>query len=612
MQSTIPFLTFELKMDALSAFFVLALSILVLCVSIYSIDYLSHYIGKRPLGLFHFLYALFILSMMFVLTSSNALFFYIAWEVMALVSYFLVIFESEKEENRKAGALYVVMTHLATAFLLGGFMIVYRYTGSFDLFGSAEAVPELVKNIVFLFFVIGFGTKAGMIPLHIWLPYAHPAAPSNVSALMSGIMIKTAVYGLARFVIGFLGIEQTWWGVLILSLGIISAVLGVAYALMEQNIKRLLAFSSVENMGIILIGMGAAMIALSKGNSFVAELALTACLFHTLNHSLFKGGLFLGAGSIQYACHTKEIEDLGGLIKKMPITAALFLCFSLAVSSIVPFNGFVSEWLTLQSLFASIVGGQEGLNILSILGIAALGMAGAFAVACFVKLFGIAFLGLPRSEHAENAKEVPVFMNLGIGILAGACLLIGLFPLAMLKLVDKAAFSLTGASIFEELHGGLLIASCSIEWSKGAVSPIVFVLLLGIIVLLLLVTLRLIGGKYKEKKYGTWDCGYAGLNSRMQYTGTGFSKPLKIVFKILYRPSRKLELRGESAYHPEKMEYITSSESIFEKYIYRPIFTKARSLSRFTKLRIQTGSIHNYLLYIFIAVLVLMTYHRFA
>ncbi|MDD3350714.1 MAG: proton-conducting transporter membrane subunit, partial [Eubacteriales bacterium] len=295
MQSTIPFLTFELKMDALSAFFVLALSILVLCVSIYSIDYLSHYIGKRPLGLFHFLYALFILSMMFVLTSSNALFFYIAWEVMALVSYFLVIFESEKEENRKAGALYVVMTHLATAFLLGGFMIVYRYTGSFDLFGSAEAVPELVKNIVFLFFVIGFGTKAGMIPLHIWLPYAHPAAPSNVSALMSGIMIKTAVYGLARFVIGFLGIEQTWWGVLILSLGIISAVLGVAYALMEQNIKRLLAFSSVENMGIILIGMGAAMIALSKGNSFVAALALTACLFHTLNHSLFKGGLFLGA-----------------------------------------------------------------------------------------------------------------------------------------------------------------------------------------------------------------------------------------------------------------------------------------------------------------------------
>ncbi len=287
--SAIPFLSFELKFDPLSAFFVLALSILVCCVSVYSIGYLSHYEGKRPLGLFHFLYAIFIFSMMLVLTSSNAIFFYIAWEAMAVISYFLVIFESEKEENRKAGALYVVMTHIATAFLLAGFMIVYRYTGSFDLFGSSEALPETAKNIVFLLFLIGFGTKAGIIPLHIWLPYAHPAAPSNVSALMSGIMIKTGIYGLARFVIGFLGVENTWWGVLILSVGIVSAVLGVAYALMEHNIKRLLAFSSVENIGIILIGMGVSMIALAKGNAFVAALALAACLLHTLNHALFKG-----------------------------------------------------------------------------------------------------------------------------------------------------------------------------------------------------------------------------------------------------------------------------------------------------------------------------------
>ena len=266
-------------MDGLSAFFILALSVLVICVSLYSVGYLSHYCGKRPLGLFHFLYAMFIISMMLVLTSSNTVFFYMTWEVMSLVSYFLVIFESEKEENRKAGTLYIVMTHVATAFLLAGFMIIYSYTGSFDIFGSSDAIPETAKNIIFIFFLVGFGTKAGVIPVHIWLPYAHPAAPSNISALMSGIMIKTAIYGLVRFVIGFLGVTHVLVGVLVLSIGIVSTVLGVAYALMEHNIKRLLAFHSVENIGIILIGIGVSMTATANGNIFIAALALVAALF---------------------------------------------------------------------------------------------------------------------------------------------------------------------------------------------------------------------------------------------------------------------------------------------------------------------------------------------
>ena len=610
-RSSIPFLSFGLKMDGLSAFFILALSVLVLCVSIYSVGYLSHYCGKRPLGLFHFLYAMFILSMMLVLTSSSTVFFYMAWELMSLVSYFLVIFESEKEENRKAGTLYIVMTHVATAFLLAGFMIIYSYTGSFDIFGSSDAIPEGAKNIIFIFFLVGFGTKAGVIPVHIWLPYAHPAAPSNVSALMSGIMIKTAIYGLVRFVIGFLGVTHVWWGVLVLSIGIVSTVLGVAYALMEHNIKRLLAFHSVENIGIILIGIGVSMTATANGNIFIAALALVAALFHTFNHALFKGGLFLGAGSIQFSCHTKDIEELGGLIKKMPVTALFVLCFSLAISAIVPFNGFVSEWLTFQSLFASITQGQAAINILSIIGVAALGMAGALAAACFVKLFGIAFLGLPRSEHAENAVEVPTSMNAGMGILAALCLAIGILPLAALQFVDKAVSALSGVSVLEQLHGGLLIAYSSLEFKGGTISPVSALVALVLIVLAALGLIRIIGGKYAERKYGTWDCGFKGLTPRMQYTATGFSKPLKIVFKILYRPSHKLEVTGDLAYHPETMEYSTTTESIFENYIYRPLYATAKLISIKTKFRVQTGSIHKYLLYIFAAVLILMVYNRF-
>ena len=313
------------------------------------------------------------------------------------------------------------MTHIATAFLLIGFMTIFSYTKSFDISGSSALIPESAKNIIFIAFLIGFGTKAGIIPLHIWLPRAHPAAPSSVSALMSGIMIKTAIYGLIRFCLCFLGVQNTWWGVLILCIGAVSAVLGVLYALMEHDIKRLLAFHSVENIGIILIGLGVCFIAVSQNNALLGGIALSASLLHTLNHTLFKGGLFLGAGSIQYGTHTKNIEELGGLIKKMPVTAFFMLCFSLAISGVVPFNGFISEWLTFQSLFANIVLGQAALNILSIISVAALGMTGALAVACFVKLFGITFLGLPRSEHASHAKEVPKSMNIGMGILAALC-----------------------------------------------------------------------------------------------------------------------------------------------------------------------------------------------
>ncbi|HZK02093.1 MAG TPA: proton-conducting transporter membrane subunit, partial [Anaerovoracaceae bacterium] len=587
------------------------LSILTICVSIYSIGYISSYYGKRKVGLFYFLYTTFILSMIFVFTSSNAIFFYMAWEAMALLSYFLVIFESERPENTQAGTLYIVMTHIATAFLLIGFMICYSYTQSFNIFGDTSNIPGGMKSLVFILFLLGFGTKAGVIPLHIWLPYAHPAAPSNISALMSGIMIKTAIYGLIRFVPGFLGVEYTWWGILVLCLGVFSAVMGIAYAFMENDIKRLLAYSSVENIGIIFIGLGVGFIALANGSMFVGSLALVASVLHTLNHAFFKGGLFLSAGSIHFSTGTKNIENLGGLIKSMPITALLTLSFSIAIASIVPFNGFIGEWLTLQSIFSYIGSGQSGINIILILSVAGLGLAGALAAACFVKLFGVSFLGLQRSEHATKAKKVPTTMNVGMSILAMLCLVIGLFPLYVITLIDKAISGVVGISIMDKMNGGFVVSWYSMEFAGNSISAVGVLLGAGALVLLTLLVIRIFGGKYIERKYGTWDCGFEALNSRMQYTSTGFSKPIKIIFRILFRPSRRTIIKGGTSYHPERVEYTVDSESIFERYIYEPVFVRARILSRRTKFIVQTGNIQSYLIYIFVTVLVLMAYNRF-
>jgi formate hydrogenlyase subunit 3/multisubunit Na+/H+ antiporter MnhD subunit len=608
-QSSLSFLSVELTVDKLSAIFVLALSVLTLCVSLYSIGYSSHYIGKRKVWLFQLLYVSFILSMFLVFTSANAVFFYVSWEVMSLLSYFLVIFESEQKANQRAGTLYIIMTHIAAAFLLIAFALIYYYTQSFDLWGGSETIPDSVKNILFLLFLVGFGTKAGVIPFHIWLPYAHPAAPSNVSALMSGIMIKTGIYGLIRFVLCFLGVEQTWWGIVLLCIGVISAVLGIAYALIEENIKRLLALSSVENIGIILIGLGACFLATSKNNAFLSGLALTALLLHTVNHALFKSGLFLGAGAIQYSTHTKNMEALGGLIKKMPITAGFVLLFSLSISAVVPLNGFIGEWLTYQSLFASIAPGKALLNIVSILTIGALGLTGALVGACFVKFYGISFLGLPRSDEAKNAKEVPTSMTIGMGILATLCLMIGLFPWQMLQIIDKVVISVTSCSVAAHLEGKLLVASDSLNLFGSSISPPAILIAGALLSLLSLFVIRIIGGKYVERKNGTWDCGFTGLNSRTQYTATGFSKPIKIVFRLLYRPSRKIEVKGSLKYHPESIEYSTTSESIFETHLYHPLYQKVKMISRQAKFRIQTGSIHSYLLYIFCVVVILMAYN---
>jgi formate hydrogenlyase subunit 3/multisubunit Na+/H+ antiporter MnhD subunit len=608
----IPFLKIDVSLDKLSAFFILGLSILVFCVSIYSIGYISHYFGKRNVGLFNFLYVGFIFSMLIVIMSGNAIIFLIAWEAMAVISYLLVVFESEQQENQKAGLIYIVMTHIGTAFIMIAFMIIYSYTGSFNIFNSSIGIPGNIKDILFILFFIGFGTKAGLVPVHIWLPHAHPAAPSNISALMSGIMIKTAIYGMLRFVYIFLGTDTIWWGTAVLSIGLISAFLGVAYAYVEQNIKKILAYSSIENMGIIFTGLGISMIALARDSYIAGALALTAVLLHTFNHSLFKGSLFLGAGSIHYATHSKEIEDMGGLIKKMPIAALFFLGGSLSIAAIVPFNGFISEWLLLQSFFAGVSPGNAELNIMFILGVTVIALCGALAAACFIKLFGITFLGLPRSTKSENAKEVPKSMNIGSGILVTLCLISGMFPLIILSMIDKVVIEIIGQPISSQLIGGFMMAYYPLNINSNIIAPQWIPFIMGAVFVIAIAFIRVVGGKYKERRYGTWDCGYEALNPRMQYSGTAFSKPLRIVFRMIFKSSRNLKATGNLKYHPESLEYTLTTESLFETHFYDPILKFATEVSKRLKFMIQTGSLHTYLIYIFVTVLLLMLYNRIA
>ncbi len=427
------------KGGGLSTYFALILSVLGFAVSVYSAGYSRHF--KSPWTSV-FLFGIFLASMYAVFFSANIPAFLISWETMSLASYFLVVSDTENQEAARAGLFYGVMTHVGTAFIIGAFLVMYFATGSLE-FAAIKAGLQgsgTLRSVIFVLSLIGFGTKAGIIPLHSWLPRAHPAAPSNVSALMSGVMIKSGIYGILFVSLDILGGlgggGSLWWGVVVLCAGAVSSVMGIMYALMERDIKRLLAYSSVENIGIILLGIGGSIIFSANGLPALAGLSLAAALYHTLNHAVFKGLLFMGAGSAVHAMGTKNMEKMGGLIKRMPWTALFFLTGSVAICALPPFNGFVSEWLTFQSLVLGIKTSVVLTKTFMLLAGAALALTGALAASSFVKAFGISFLGVPRSREAEDAHEASISMLSGMGFLSILCLLLGIFPGYVLKLIS--------------------------------------------------------------------------------------------------------------------------------------------------------------------------------
>jgi hydrogenase-4 component B len=612
--STLPLLSYAVRLDPLSAFFVLVISLVGVAVSVFALGYVREFYGRHSIGALGALYNAFLFSMTLVVLADDGFFFLVVWEIMSLVSYFLVVTEHEKAETRYAGFFYLIMTHVGTAFIIVTYLVFYQQAGSFsfEAFRNlSEPLPQALQSVAFVAALIGFGTKAGIVPLHVWLPYAHPAAPSHVSALMSGVMIKTAIYGMVRVYFDFLGGEfPWWWGFVILTVGAVSALLGVMYALMEHDLKSLLAYHSVENIGIILMGIGAGMIFQSYGLTHLAALGLLAGLYHTINHAVFKGLLFLGAGSLLYATHTRNMEEYGGLIRRMPWTAVFFLIGAVSIAALPPSNGFVSEWLTFQTLFLSFQIPDPLIKIMLPIGAAMLALTGVLALACFAKAFGVSFLAMPRSSHARHAREVPVAMRVGMAVLAVVCVLLGVAPMVVVPAIDRVTTPLVGASIADKVlaEGGLALMPMGVGFAS--ISTPVLGILLALLVPVALLMAVVIGGKLRKRFYKTWGCGIT-LKPRMEYTATGFAQPIKQVFSTIYRPTVKLEteLLEESRYFAKRMRFETHIEPVFQKYLYDPIVRGLNAVA--DRLRvIQAGSLQLYLSYIFVTLLILLLWVR--
>jgi len=608
--STLPLLTFAVRLDALSSFFLLMISLVGLAASIYAVGYVTEWYGRISIGLLGSLYNAFLLSMTLVVLADNGFFFLIAWELMSLFSYFLVVTEHEKSDVRYAGLFYLIMTHIGTAFIILTFLLLFQGSGSFsfDAFRDpGHPLPDNMRTMAFVLALIGFGTKAGIVPLHVWLPYAHPAAPSHISALMSGVMIKTATYALLRVYFDFFGGHfPWWWGFVVLLIGAVSALLGVMYALMEHDLKSLLAYHSVENIGIILLGIGAGMIFHSYDLDELAALGLIAGLYHTINHAVFKALLFFGAGSLLYATHARNMEEYGGLLRRMPWTGACFLIGAVSIAALPPTNGFVSEWLVFQSLFLSYQMPSLLMKFMLPLAAAMLALTGVLALTCFAKAFGISFLALPRSSHARHAEEVPWPMRVGMGVLSAVCIALGLAPMLVIPFLDHVSTSLIGRSIADKMLAldGWALAPVNVEFSSLS-SPVLGFLLVATAALGLALVVCY-GGTSPRRYSKTWACGL-NLTSRMEYSATGFVQPIKRVFNTIYQPTVKLETEflEESRYFAKRRRFEFHIEPLFQTYFYDPLIAFVSGLADRMRI-VQAGSLHLYLAYIFVTLVVLL------
>jgi hydrogenase-4 component B len=600
-----PFGMLTLRLDALASVFLALTGGLGFAVSLYALGYARHYQGRKHLGLLAALVSSFLLALALVPLANHALALMAAWELMALSSFLLVAFEHEQEKTRQAAVFYAVLTHLGAGFLFGAFLLFGGQAHTFDFDGLRQAGPGLpgfLQTSLFLLALVGFGSKAGVLPLHGWLPEAHPAAPSHVSALMSGAMIKVGLYGIIRFSFDLLGGGPAWWGLLVLALGALTAVMGALYAVVESDMKRLLAFSSIENVGIALLGVGAALYLKATHHEAIAALALVAALYHLLNHAGFKGLMFCGAGAVQYATHTVHLERLGGLIKRMPRTAFFVLIGTLAITAMPLLNGFVSEWLTYQALFSGLMLDEVVAKLALPLAACALALTGGLAFVAFIKAYAVAFLAKGRSHEADQATEVPLTMQGGMALLALACLALGLLPGVIVPVLNRVVAPLVGGAM-PEGSAWLLVPV------KAGVATLSMPVLVGAFALLvplsLLVALAL-GGPTRTRVAPTWGCGLP-LSPRTQYSAMGYAQPLRTIFGRLLLPHAQ-EVQTDPTvppYFKRDMRYALFMESVVENLLYGPVTRAVMATSR-QMTRIQAGSIHLYLGYIFVSLLLVL------
>jgi len=597
-------LPLRLGLGPLAALFVLLISAVGALVTVYGAAYVADLAPAKRRSVLLF-FPLFLLSMELVPLAQDLAAFLMAWEAMSLTSYALVLTDAERPDVLRAGYVYLLMTHLGALCLLAAFLLLSVASGSTDFAVWAQAAPAMgvgLRGAVFLLALGGFGSKAALVPLHVWLPRAHPVAPSHVSGLMSGVMLKVAVYGLILIGCTVLGPGPLWWGLTLLALGVASCLLGVLYALMEHDLKRLLAYHSVENIGIIAMGLGVALIAWHAHLAAVAAVALTAALYHTVNHALFKTALFLDAGSIAHVGAGRNLDGLGGLRRAMPWTALSFAVAAASISGLPPFNGFVSEWLTYQSLVRLAAQAGPALALAGLLGVLALALTGGLAAACFVKATGAALLGRPRSPGAAAACAAPAAMDVPALVLAGLCIAFGLLPALIGAPLARLAAGIVGAPAAPAGRAlllalpwggpGLATAGCAAAGVAVAVAALAAVAL----------------GRRRRpapRAVQRWACGVA-LVPQSQYSATALADPFRQVFGLLYRPVRALQ--SESGVHPlfpQRLTYEGRITHVVDRYLYGPALAGLVGLAGRVR-RLQSGSLRLYLGLMLLTLLLLL------
>jgi len=604
----LPFTGANFSLDPLSALFVATTAVVGLAASCYAVGYAAH--GPRSRTATGMLPA-FVATLLLVPAAASVATFMAAWELMALVSLLLLLTEHRQHaETRDAAQWYASMTHIGAAAILLGLVLLASYAGgqTFSVMAARGAHLSIaLRSTVFVLVLIGFASKAGAVPLHVWLPRAHPEAPSPVSALMSGAMVNLGVYGIIRVGEDLLGGGRLWWWLLVATLGVLSALFGALHAAASTDLKRLLAYSTVDNIGLVLIGVGAAGALAQGGHRLLAALAMLAALFHVVNHALFKGCLFLGAGAVQHAAGTRDLDQLGGLARRLPLTAALFGIGALSITALPPFNGFASEWLLLEGLLHGFADHTGATEVALLVGVAALALTGGLTAAAFVKALGIGFLGQPRSGGATRAHEVAPSMLAGMALLAAVCVVLGVVPGVMLPVLGRATSWGLAMRSTDPLHSGL---GLDLAGLNGAIEPaLVLADLLGALVLAWAGT-RVLGRRAEMRnvrRAEAWGCGRELQTARMEYTATSFAEPLQRVFVDVLRPDQDLEVThvAESRYFPRAISYQNRIDDGIERSIYRPVIRSVMAWGRLAR-RVPNGSVHRYLAFGFVALVVIL------
>ena len=595
----LPDLPFHLRLDSLSAFFLVLLGLASAGISIYASGYFREGEGTPP-GLMCLQYHVFLLAMVMVLLADDAYAFMVSWEMMALASFFLVTTNHRIPEIQRAGYLYLLVAHIGAIAILLCFGVLQANTGDYT-FGNMrdQNLSPFWASCAFLLALFGFGAKAGILPLHIWLPEAHPAAPSPVSALMSGVMLKTAIYGMVRVSFDLLGHPLWWWGVVALCIGLATALFGAIFAAAQEDMKRLLAYSSIENIGLIVMGLGLAIVFTAYQMRSLAALAMTAMLYHCLNHAIFKSLLFLGTGSVLHATQERSLGKLGGLMRYMPWVAGTTLVAVVASAGLPPSNGFVSEWLLLQSFLFT--GGLPNPYLKMLVPIFAAGVALVAALAGYVmvKFFGVIFLGRPREEKLTQARDASGRERLGLLWLTAGCVLLGLFPVAVIEVIDPIPFALVGRGLAQSGRVGdwLLLAPVSAE--RASYSPLLLFVATGALVLLTIFMVRRFYHA-RLRRAAAWDCGFPLQTARMQDSAEGFGQPIRQIFEPFFRMQRQLPTAFDTA-----PRYRVDIQDPMWKWVYLSIARAIEAISRVVGL-LQRGRISIYLLYSFLTLVALL------